>query len=90
MIETTLVDAGIYMFEPDDNSGRWVIRHPKDSYTPNKSKKFDVYIEHPDNPNGEPVVDLGSLQSLETAKIFIHKLHSSNKTYFNLRQEDVH
>ena len=86
MIKAPIVDEGIYMFEPNDNSGRWVIRHPYNSYTPNDSNKFDVYIECPLDPNREPVIDLGSFDTLLKAKSFIYNLHKCGKTYFNLKE----
>lgn len=90
MIKTPIVDEGIYMYEPNDNSGRWVIRHPYGSYSLNESKMFDVYIESPNEPNLEPVIDLGSFKSLKKAKLFIEQLHNSGETYFKLKEKNVH
>lgn len=86
MINTPIVDEGTYMFDPKDGSGQWFIRHPQNSYTPNDSEMYDVYIISSNDQKGNmPLIDLGSFKNLKQAQLHIERLHKENRTYYNLK-----
>lgn len=68
------------MFE-GDSSGRWCIRHPHNSYTPNKSGMYDCYVEDAENPNRKLVKYIGSFSKLSVAKEFITNKWTIGFTY---------
>jgi hypothetical protein len=63
------VDAGYFMLEME--SGRWGLCDPKEGYYTTHSGLWDVVIEHPNDPNGEPLKFLGSFVSKDLATKFI-------------------
>jgi hypothetical protein len=81
-INFELVDAGCFMYE--NTGGRWIIEHPRNGYLPTFSKKWDVLVEHPENPHKEPLKYLGSFNSKKSSFEFVKEKILKKENYFTV------
>ncbi|MCZ8354004.1 MAG: hypothetical protein O9340_04670 [Cyclobacteriaceae bacterium] len=76
-----LVDSGCLMLET--KLGRWIIEHPKNGYLETTSKKWDIIIEHPDEPHRKPLKFMGSFKNKRQAINEVKQKINQGIGYFN-------